>query len=449
MDHRVNDLTEGSLPRKILLFSLPLVISNILQVLFNMSDLAVVGRFSGPEALGAVGSTTQFVMMFTGFFLGIGSGINVIAARYCGAKRREELSETVCTSAWLSVAIGLALLAVGVFTAVPVLQLLQTKSELIEGAACYLRIYFLGMPAVGLFNFGSAVYSAAGNTRKPLLFLGIAGVLNILLNLFFVIVCGMDVDGVAIASVISQYLSAALVVGSLLRSREGFALRLFGKFRLLRAREVLSIGLPAAVQNMIFQVANLFTQSGVNYFDAILVEGNSAAANADSLIYDVMAAFYTACSSFMGQNYGANKPKRVLHSYYWSLAYSFGAAAVLGGLLVLFGRPFLMIFTSDAAVVEAGMLRIRIMGWSYMISAFMDCTISACRGLGKNLVPTIVVILGSCVFRIAWIFTVFAWFHTIPSLYLLYAFSWVITAIPEICYFVHTYRKFAAEAANP
>ncbi len=436
------DMTTGSLPKKILLFSVPLILSNLLQVLFNMSDIAVVGRFAGSAALGSVGSTSILVTLFTGFLIGVASGVNVLIARYLGAKSYDALTQTVHTAAILCGIIGLLLAAIGIGFSRSFLLLLGTKDELIEGAHLYLSIYFLGMPALSMYNFGNAVLSAAGDTKRPLFYLGAAGLLNITLNLFFVIVCRLDVAGVALASVISQYLSAFLILRFLLRSHEVYGLRLHAlRPDAVRARSILALGLPAGLQNAIFAIANLFIQAGVNTFDAVVVEGNSAAVNADPLVYDVMAAFYMACSGFMGQNYGAKKRDRVLKSYLISLAYSFGVGALLGVGLVLLGENFLALFTTDAAVIEAGMHRLWIMGFSYAVSAFMDCNIAASRGLGKSLVPTVIVILGSCVFRVAWVYTVFAYFGTLQSLYLLYIFSWSITAIAEIAYFIPCYRR--------
>ncbi len=442
MKQNAQNLTEGTLGKQILKFSFPLMLSNVLQVLFNMSDIAVVGRFAGPKALGAVGSTTILVVLFTGFLMGIGSGVNVLVARYFGAKCQKDVEETVHSSAIICFAAGILILILGICFSRSLLELLNTKSELLEGASLYMHIYFLGMPALAIYNFGNGILSAVGDTRRPLYYLAAAGVINVLLNLFFVIVCHMDVAGVAAASVISQYISAALIVISLLRTNDMYGLKL-PLLRLHRAKvyQILSIGIPAGLQNAIFQIANLFIQAGVNSFDAIVVEGNSAAANADGLVYDVMAAFYTACSSFMGQNYGARKKDRVLKSYFISLAYSFGFGIVLGLLLVMFGREFLFLFTTEAAVAEAGMNRLTVMGFSYAISAFMDCSIAASRGLGKSLIPTVIVIMGSCVFRVVWVYTVFAYFGTIHSLYLLYAFSWSITAIAEIIYLAYCYKR--------
>ena len=439
---KLRSMTEGSLSRGILFFSLPLVLSNLLQVLFNMSDIAVVGRFASAHALGAVGSTVILVGLFTGFLIGMGSGVNVMVARYLGANSDEDVQQTVHTSFLICLIAGLCILFIGLFLSRPLLELLNTKEELIDDATLYLRIYFLGMPALAVYNFGNAVYSALGDTGRPLRYLFCAGIINVLLNLFFVIVCHLGVAGVALASIISQYLSATLIVRALVRFEGSVKLRP-GKLAIHRekARFILSLGINSGAQNAIFSLANLFIQRGVNSFDTLMVEGNSAAANADALVYDVMAAFYTACSSFMSQNYGARRRERILKSYLISLGYSFFAGAVLGLLLVFFGRGFLSLFTSDAAVAEAGMVRLKIMGYSYAFSAFMDCSIAASRGLGKSFMPMFIVIMGSCVFRVVWVYTVFAYFGTVFSLYLLYICSWTITAIAETWYFVRTYRK--------
>ena len=434
-------LTEGSLLPAIVRFSIPLMLSNVLQVLFNMSDIAVVGRFAGSQALGAVGSTTILVSLFTGFLIGMGSGVNVVTARYLGARQHQDVIQTVHTSAILLLITGVLLLVFGFLFTPPMLRLLGTKDELLDGAIRYLRIYLLGMPALAVFNFGNGVLSASGDTKRPLLFLSIAGALNVALNLLFVIVFQMAEAGVALASAVSQYVSASLIVLSLAHRTESIGLsRAQLHLDRKKSRQILSISIPSGLQNAIFAIANLFIQAGVNTFDAVMVEGNAAAANADALIYDVMAAVYLACSSFMSQNYGAGNRERVKKSYLLCLGLSFGIAAVMSAVLVIFGRAFLSLFTRDAEVVEAGLTRLRVMGCSYAFSALMDCTIAASRGLGRSAVPTVIVILGSCVFRVIWVFTVFAHFHTILSLYLLYIFSWTITGIAELCYFIYCYR---------
>ena len=428
MKKKTQDFTQGNLWVQIFKFSIPLIFSNLLQVLFNMADLAVVGRFAGAYALGAVGSTSIFVVLFTTALIGVAGGMNVLVAQAIGAKRSFDVKEIVHNSAILSVVIGILTLLFGVFCGRGILELLNTKPELIDDATTYVRIYFLGMPALMLYNFGHAVLSA--------------GIVNVILNLILVIIFHLDVAGVAIASIISQYISAILVLRALLKSKEDYALCIKDlKFKWQRAKDILALGLPSGAQNAIFQVANLFVQRSVNRFSATMVSGNSAAANADGIVYETMAAIYTACACFIGQNYGAGKKDRILKSYYITLLYSFGIDAILGLGILAGGRNFLGLFTSDTAVIDAGMYRLLVMGLSYPISAFMDNTIAASRGLGKSVVPTVVVFMGSCVFRLIWIYTIFEHFETITSLYLLYVFSWSITAIIEIIYFAKIYKE--------
>lgn len=436
------DLCSGSLWKKIFIYSVPLMFTNILQVLFNMADVAVVGKFAGSIALGAVGSTSILITLFTGILMGLASGVNALTALHIGSKDDEGLTRTVHTSLIICLAGGILITVSGILAAHPILALMKTKNELMGGAVLYLRVYLLGMPALGLYNFGNAVLSAAGDTKRPLYYLMFAGIINIVLNLFFVLVCHLGVAGVALASILAQYISAALILRALLKGKEKYCLHLSElRFDRRKAVGILRIGIPSAFQYSVFAFANLFVQSSVNSFDHVLVEGNSAAANADPLVYDMMAAFYTACSSFIAQNFGARKKERIVHTYFICLFYAFITSLVLGIGLYLARYPFLYLFTNDKAVAEAGITRLSIMALSYSASAFMDNATAASRGLGKTAVPTFIVILGSCVFRIIWIYTIFAYFHTIQSLYLLYVFSWGITAIAENIYFFRIYRK--------
>ena len=435
-------MTSGSLWKNLFFFSLPLMFSQVIEVLFNMSDVAVVGKFADYTALGAVGSTTILVTLFTGFMIGLGNGINVRIAHDLGSGNQRAIKASLHSAFVISFITGVLLCLICNLFSRSFLVLLHTKQELIGQAVAYLKIYSLGFPGLAIYNCGNGILSARGETKRPLMYLSIAGALNVLLNLFFVIVCHMAASGVALASMIAQYTSATFIVVHLLRRNDACKL-IPSQIRIDRpaTRSILILGIPAGIQNSIFAFANLFVQVGVNSFDAVIVSGNAAAANADTLIYNVMAAFYTGCASFIGQNWGAGNKARILKSYLISLFYSFMIGLTLGGLLFFFGRPFLSLFATKAAVISAGMQRIRIMGFTYCISAFMDCTIAASRGIGKGNVPTVIVILGSCVFRVIWIYTVFAYFHTIPSLYLLYLFSWTITGIAEILYFIHSYRR--------
>ena len=440
------DMCSGSLAPKILLFAFPLMLSSILQLLFNAADIIVVGKFAGDASLAAVTSTGSLVNLLVNLFMGLSIGANVTVAHAIGHGDGDKTERAVHTAVLISLIGGVILAVVGFFAARPMLELMRSPENVIGLSALYLKIYFLGMPALALYNYGNAVFSAVGDTKRPLLYLSVAGALNVTLNLLFVIVCGMDVAGVALASVISQYVSAALILLALLRrGREDYGLRL-RELRLSRSRSkaILRIGLPGGLQNAIFAIANIFIQVGVNSFDATMVAGNSAATNQDPIVYDVMAAFYTACGSFIGQNYGARRKERIKKSFLISLAYSFGAGLLLGVGILAVGPWFLALFTKTPAVAAAGMHRLRVMSLSYCVSAFMDCTIAASRGLGKSLVPTVIVILGSCVFRILWVYTVFAHFGTITSLYLLYVFSWAITALAELWYFRRVYKAEVA-----
>ena len=407
-----------------------------------MSDIAVIGNFAGDIALGSVGSCSTLVLLFTGFLIGMGNGVNVIIAKSIGLKDKNGIQEGIHTSFILCLITGFIIMGLGMALSKPILYILKTKDELIDGAILYTSLYFIGMPAMAIYNWGNGIYSAKGNTKIPLFFLLIAGIINIGLNLFFVIGLKLDVAGVAMATFISQYISAFLIIISLVFTKDysNFSFRKL-KIEKHQAKEILLIGIPSGFQNSIFAIANLFIQSGVNTFDHIMVSGNSAAMNADSLIFDVMTAFYTACSTFMSQNLGAGKKKRILKSYFISLLYSFIIAFILGYGLVLFGRPFLHLFSNSEEVIDAGMKRLTIMGFCYCFSAFMDCTIAASRGLGKSIIPTFIVIMGSCVFRVIWVYTIFAYYQTFQALYLVYICSWIITALFEIAYFVYIYRK--------
>ena len=406
------EMVTGSLWKNIILFSIPLMCSQLLEVLFNLSDVAVVGRFADYKALGAVGSTTLLVTLFVGFLIGMGSGVNVRVAHALGAGKHKDTVETVHTALLLCMMMGLLIGAVCFFFSGRMLMLLHTKDDLIGQASLYLKIYAIGLPAMGIYNFGNGV------------------------------VLHMAAAGVATATAIAQYVSAGLILIHLLRRKDECRVSLKDiRFHRHAAISILMLGIPAGIQNAIFAIANLFVQTGVNSFDTVMVSGSTAATNADTLIFNVMYAFYTGCSSFMSQNYGARNKKRVLKSYFISLFYSFTTGLILGLLLFIFGHQFMSLFATDAAVIDAGMQRIKIMAFSYCVSAFMDCTIAASRGLGKTVIPTIIIILGSCVFRIVWIYTIFAWIHTIPALFLLYLFSWIITSIAEIIYFIIIYRK--------
>ncbi len=436
------DMTTGSLFKNIVVFGLPLIATNMLQSLFTLVDAAVVGRYSGALALGAVGSASQLVFFFVGFIVGIASAVNVIVAYYIGAKNKKETEDFLFTAFIVCLVSGFVLMLIAVLLAEPILKLLRTKDELIFGCKVYFTIYMLGLPATAIYNFGNAVLRSAGDTKRPFWYLAIAGIINVILDLVFVIYFEMSVAGVAIASTISQCVSAFLIFRAVRKGIGFVKLKFKGQtFHVHKAGKLLKIGIPAGFQSSFFAFANMFIQMGVNSFDALAVSGISAAEKTDYLVFNILDGFYSSCACFIGQNYGAGKKDRILKTYFISLAYAFGAATILGLLFYAFGRQVISIFTSDSEAIAYGLQRLHIMALSYCIAPFMDCAIAASRGLGKTSVPTVIVILGSCVFRIIWIFTIFAMFKTIESLFLLYSVSWAITALAEIVYFVHIFRK--------
>ena len=437
------DMCHGSLADKILKFAIPLMASSILQLLFNAADVIVVGRFAGKESLAAVGSTTSLINLLIALFVGLSVGTNVVVARNLGGKRHDMVSKAVHTSILMALVSGAVLAVFGAIMSHQLLVWMSSPEDVINLSTLYLRIYFLGMPATMAYNFGAAILRAQGDTQRPLFYLIIAGVVNVALNLFFVIQCHMAALGVATASAIAQWLSALLIMRHLMSQKDacGVHLKKLGIDK-ASAKRVLMIGIPSGLQNAIFAVANLFVQIGVNSFDSVMVSGSSAAANADTLIFNMMSAFYTGCATFVSRNWGAGKTDRILKSYRIVLLYSFLVGSICGGLLLLFGDKFLGLFANEADVIAAGMQRLKIMGFSFGVSALMDASIAASRGIGRSIIPTIIVIMGSCVFRVIWVYTVFAYFGTIPSLFLLYIFSWAITGIAEWAYFRHSYKKY-------
>ncbi len=436
------DMTTGSLWQKIFFFSIPLMFSNLLQVFFNIADIAVVGKFAGAIALGSVGSTTIFLTLTTGILLGMASGVNSVTALFVGSRDSEQLNKTVHTAILLCLSVGILLMVCGLLFSRAFLTLMHTKPELIDGAVLYLTVYLCGSPALAIYNYGNAILSAVGDTKRPLIYLFIAGVINVILNLIFVLVFHMGVLGVALSSIISQYISAFLVLRFLLRCKQDYALRFRDiAFDRTIARRILKISIPSAAQYSLFAVANICIQTSVNQFDHVVVEGNAAAVNSDTVIFDMMAAFYTACTSFVAQNHGAGKKDRIWRAFLITTFYSFMVGLILGVSLYIFRIPFLSLFTSDPEVIKYASVRVTIMALSYCVSAFMDNATAASRGLGNSVAPALFVIVGVVVFRIIWLFTIFAYFRTLPSLYLAYVTTWAVTAVCENVFFIYHYRR--------
>lgn len=439
------DMCNGPILGKMLKFTLPLMFSSILQLLFNAADIIVVGQFAGDDSLAAVGSNGPLINLLTNFFLGLSIGANVLVARYCGAKKDRDVSETVHTAMLLSIFSGLLLTLVGCIGARQILIWMQTPADVLELAIIYLRIYFLGMTAMMIYNFGSAILRAVGDTKRPLYYLSAAGVINVALNLLFVIVFRMDVAGVALATVISQCISAFLVVRCMMLEKSNIRLE-FGRLRLHRDKflKILRIGLPAGFQGTLFSLSNVIIQSSVNSFGKIVVAGNSAASNIEGFVYVSMNAFYQACLSFTGQNVGAGKYERVRRILLTAQLCVIVTGLAVGNLVLFFGRPLLRLYTDSAAVVDAGMVRMRVILRTYALCGMMDVMVGSLRGIGHSILPMFVSLLGACGLRLLWIFTFFRMeqFHTIRSLYLTYPVSWLITfAAHVVCFFVIQKRR--------
>lgn len=424
------DMCSGSVFQKMLLFAIPLMCSSILQLLFNAADIVVVGRFAGDNALAAVGSNTALINLLTNLFVGLSIGSNVLTAQYYGAKKNDDLRETVHTSMLLSIYSGVLLTVIGIVGARRLLEVMQAPPEVLSLAALYLRIYFLGMTSTMVYNFGSAILRAVGDTKRPLYYLLGAGIVNVILNLFFVIVLKMGVAGVGAATVISQTISAVLVVRCLIKEQGGIHLELkelaVSKDKLVK---IMRIGLPAGFQGTVFSLSNVVIQSAVNSFGAIAVAGNSAASNIEGFVYMAMNAFYQATISFTSQNYGAREYKRIYKILFAGELYVVATGILLGNLAVFFGEALLGIYSTSAEVITAGMSRLKIICTVYALCGVMDVLVGALRGIGYSIIPMIVSLIGACGLRLLWIATVFQipQYHSLTTVYLSYPITWTIT----------------------
>lgn len=442
------DMLNGSIFSKMLLFTIPLIASSILQLLFNAADIVVVSNFAEESSLAAVGSTGSLINLLTNLFIGLSVGVNVLVARYIGSKQLDKLKDTIQTSISISVIIGILSGVVGIIICPSILKIMHLEGEIWRLASLYLQIYFIGMPAVMIYNFGSAVLRAVGDTRRPLIYMIIAGVINVLLNLIFVIVFHLGVAGVGIATVVSQYVSASLVVSCLVREK-GIIHYNIKHFYINRKvlLGIIRIGLPAGLQGTLFSLSNVFIQSSVNTFGDIVIAGNSAAINLEGFVYVAMNAFYQATLSFIGQNVGAGKKKRVGLITVTGLLLVCSTGLLLGNIMVLFREPLLAIYKNDPAVIAAGSVRISWICSIYFLCGMMDVMVGALRGLGYSTMPAIVSLMGACVFRLIWLATIFQidMFHSVGTIYASYPISWILTfSIHLICYIVIK-RKYDRE----
>ena len=440
-------MTEGSIVKKLLQFSVPLIFSSLLQILFNTADVIVVGRFAGDNSLGAVGSTGSLINLMVNLFVGLSVGTTVVAANFFGAGKKSELKETVHTAILLSLISGIILTIFGVVGAKQILQWMQSPKEILDLATQYLQIYFGGIISTMIYNFGSALLRAKGDTKRPLYILFFAGIINVILNLIFVILFKMDVAGVALATVISQTISAFLVIRCLLKETEEFKLDLKQlKINPQILIRIIKIGVPAGLQGIIFSLSNVIIQSSINSFGAIVIAGNSAALNIENFIFTGMNGFSQGTLTFISQNFGAKKYNRINKTIIIALFCVFLVGFVFGNLTVIFGRKLLSFFTTSPEVIESGISRLKIICATYALCGMMDVMGNAIRGIGHSVLPMIITLLGACGIRLLWISTIFLIpkFHSCNTIFVSYPISWTVTFIAHIiCFFIIRKKEFS------
>lgn len=432
------DMCNGPLLGKVLLFSLPLMLSGILQLLYNAADVAVVGRFAGSTSLAAVGSTGSLINLMINLFIGLSVGASVVVARNLGAHDFRKAHDSVHTAIAISLVAGIVTLIIGVSLSKLFLSLMDMPSDVIDLATLYMRIYFLGMPGLMVYNFGSAILRAMGDTMRPLYFLTISGIVNIVLNLFFVCIFHMDVAGVALATIISQYISAALVVICLLRLDNCCHLNIKEiTFHKSEVFEMIKVGLPAGIQGSLFSISNVLIQSSINSFGSTVMAGNAAASNIEGFTYTAMNSVYQAAVTFVSQNVGAKKPERISRVAIVTLLTVTAIGLIMGGASYLGGETLLKIYSTDSAIIPYGMIRLRYICLTYFLCGIMDVFVGLLRGMNCSTIPMIVSIFGSCVFRVLWVYTVFRANPTQETLYIAYTISWSIcAAVHFICFLI-------------
>lgn len=436
------DMVNGPLLKNIMLFAVPLMLTNMLQMMFNAADTVVVGRFAGQQALAAVGSTGSLCGLIISLFNGLSVGSNVLIARYLGSGDYEKIEKSVHTSMTMAMVCGLFLTVIGFFASKPMLALMATPTDIIDMSELYMRIYFVGTFFMLIYNFGAAILRSKGDTKRPLFFLCISGVTNMVLNILFVVVFKMSVAGVAWATVISQALAAALVCYTLINEVDATHL----DFKHLgidgpMAMDIIRIGVPAGIQGVVYSLSNVVVQSSINSFgSSVIVAGNSAAANVENFVYIGMGAFTQACITFTSQNVGANNLGRVKDIFKQSMLLTVVSSAVIGFLSWFFGETFLGFYTADPAVVDAGMIRLFWVSMPLVLNGILDVFVCSMRGMGYSSMPTILMLVGICGVRLTWLWTVFPVFRTLEVIYMCYPLSWTVTSIILGILWVRCYR---------
>lgn len=445
------NMTEGPLFGKILVFSLPLMATGILQLLYNAADVIVVGRFAGENALAAVGSTGALINLILNLFFGLSTGASVCASNAIGARDNERVCKCVHTSMALAVIGGIVAMLAGLFWSRPLLTLMGTKETLLDDAALYMQIYFLGVPASLIFNFAAGLLRASGDTKRPLYILSLSGIVNVACNLFLVIVCNLSVAGVAIATVISQYLSMLLIIIHMVNLDSNLKYKI--KETKIYKRELLDvirIGIPSGMTGIMFSVSNAIIQSSVNIFPETTVAGNTAASNIEGFVYTAMNTLYQASQTFTSQNYGAGKIKRINKVLASSMTIVFGIGAILCAITLIFSRPLLSLYVTGNnvdAVISAGVDRITVICSTYYLCGMMEVACGSLRGMKYSFSPMIISMLGACAFRIIWLATVFQMNKTTFNIYISYPISWILTLAAYLVCYVFAIKKLKKRQA--
>ncbi len=443
-------MLSGSISKNMLLFALPLIATNILQFIYNAADMIVLGQFSGTHALAAVGATGSTYHIIINLFIGLATGVAVVVAQQVGADDRKALSDTVHTAGAVSVIVGGFVCIAGLIVSPIILKDIGTPADIFDDAVLYLRILFAGVPALVIYNFGASILRSVGDSRRPFYYLSFSGALNVVLNLFFVLVFKMSVDGVALATIISQYASAALVWAHLMKTGECYYFRI-KEIRIVKKQlwDIVRIGMPTGAQSALFSLSNLLIQSAINAFGTNYIAASTTSNNIENICYTTMAAMGQAVLVFCGQNIGARNIKRLKSIYIKSLLLTTGVGIIISGVCLLFNEAFLGLFTNDAAVIKIGIERLIVIAPFYFICGLYECASGACRATGYSVYPMLGALFGICLFRVVWVYTVFRWSPTFSTLVSVYPVSWLITFAILTVMFAVFYniikKKIAAE----
>lgn len=440
--HETIDFCNGSLSKNILLFSVPVIITNVLQLLFNATAMVIVGQFNGDQALAAVGSTSSLVSLIVSVFNGISVGAGVIAANYFGARNTKAVSETVHTSIIISVFLGILLLFIGQFFSRHILVLMNSPMDVIDLSALYLRCYFYCMPAFMVYNFGSALVRASGDSRHPLYYLTFCGLINVLLSFLFVGIFHLSVAGAGLATVISQYISAFLIINHLRNDKSCFQLTWKNlQFSPRYGGEIFKVGVSIGLRSVAMPISNVLIQSSINSFGAVVIAGNSAAVSLENMIYAVLESIQQTLITVTGQNYGAGKYDRIIHAFHICMVYVSIVALFLGITVNIYSIPLLHFYTSGKEALAVGVLRLRLVNLPYILCGIMEVSGAVLSGTGHSLPPMIISVIGVSGLRILWVLTVFQTNPVLESLYLSYPISWGVTFIGQYLCFRFLWKK--------